>query len=112
METFGRRHIDARGERAYANLLLLGEKACEIKLRSIGMPCVLEDAAGEREYRGLVEGRPHDFQLSLALERVAMFSPEATLRATGRWPWMKLGLVAMYLSIQPQPYFCTTRWKR
>src|SRR5262249_56009078 len=33
------------------------------------MPCVLEDAAGEREYRGLVEGRPHDFQLSLALER-------------------------------------------
>src|SRR3981081_4466445 len=41
--------------------------------------------------------------------KVAMFSPEATLRATGRWPWMKVGFVAMYLSIQPQPYFCTMR---
>jgi hypothetical protein len=40
---------------------------------------------------------------------VAIFSPEATLRATGRWLWMKFGLVAMYLSIQAQPYFCTMR---
>src|SRR5260221_9157357 len=32
---------------------------------------------------------------------VAIFSPEATLRATGRWPRMKFGLVTMYSSIQP-----------
>src|SRR5262245_17189012 len=40
---------------------------------------------------------------------VAIFSPEATLRATGRCPCTKFGLVAMYLSIQAQPYFCTIR---
>ena len=41
-----------------------------------------------------------------------MFSPEATLRATGRWPCTKFGLVAMYLSIHSQPYFCTMMWNR
>jgi len=34
----------------------------------------------------------------------------AMLRCWPRWPWMKFGLVAMYLSIQSQPYFCTTLW--
>ena len=33
----------------------------------------------------------------------------ATLRATGRWPCTKFGLVAMNLSIHSQPYFCTMR---
>src|SRR5712671_553769 len=69
LEAFRRRHVDARRERAEAALLLLGEEPGEIELRRIGMRRALEDAAGEREYRRLVDRRPHDLQLSLALER-------------------------------------------
>src|ERR1700704_1754519 len=68
LKAFRRRHVYAGRERAHAALLLLGEEPGEIKLRCIRMRRILEDAAGEREYRRLVNRRPHNLQLSLALE--------------------------------------------